>query len=213
MSVSAGSFEHLLSPALAAASAQQCGQLAQYLALVDEYRGVLNLTAFSRPEELALELVVESARLLEFGALPAGLRCVDLGSGVGSPVVTLAVLCPQASFVAVESRQRRAAFLRQVCAALRLSNIEVWGERAELLAEREPGSFGLVTARAFAQPAVLMRLALALLAPEGELRGFYGAQLGEVELAANAAGLRVGASRAYEQRGLQRHIYSARRAI
>jgi 16S rRNA (guanine527-N7)-methyltransferase len=187
--------------------------LAQYLALVDEYRKVLNLTAFSTPEELAGELVAESARLLDFGQFEDGLRCADLGSGVGSPVIALAVLSPQASFVAVESRQRRAAFLRQVCAALRLRNIEVYCGRAEDLARQQAESFDLVTARAFAQPGLLLRTAGALLRPAGELRGFYGAQLADVERAAGESGFLIESSHAYEQRGLLRHCYRARRAI
>jgi 16S rRNA (guanine527-N7)-methyltransferase len=198
---------------LAQAGAEQHLQLARYLALVDEYRRVLNLTAFGGKAGLADELVMESARLLDLLPQRDGLRCVDLGSGVGSPVVPLALLRPGLSFMAIEARERRAAFLRQVNASLKPGNLEVRCQRAEQLIAEAPGAFDVVCARAFAKPAVLFEFADRLLGPQGLLLSFYGPQIGEVEAAAAAAGLRLDIVLPYEHGGLLRHAYRACRAI
>jgi 16S rRNA (guanine527-N7)-methyltransferase len=188
------------------AQAQREG-LARYLALVQDYSHVLNLTAFSTPDQLARELVGEALRLLDLGPLIAGAAVVDLGSGNGSPVVPLAIVCPEVRFTAVESRQRRSAFLRTVQALLGLANLEVWSMRTEDLARARPASFDIVTARAYAKPAALLAHARPLLKPGGEVRGFAGPSLDSVSAAASRLGCTLAAAYAYELGGPQRHVY------
>src|SRR5687767_1646330 len=118
-------------------------RIADYLALVEQYSPALNLTAFRGPAELARELGGESLRLLELGEIADGWICVDLGSGVGTPVVPLALAARKAHFTAVESRMRRAAFLQQVMAQVHIDNLRVLEQRTEQLIKDEPASFDL----------------------------------------------------------------------
>src|SRR5512132_3934737 len=76
--------------------------------------------------------------------IPLGSRVADVGSGAGLPGVPLAVAVPNASFVLVEPRRSRAAYLESVGADLRLTNIEVRMARAERVGDR----FDAVVARA-----------------------------------------------------------------
>ena len=89
-------------------------------------------------------------------ALPSG-PCLDFGSGAGFPGLILAACRPHQDFLLVESRQRKAAFLRQATAAMGLTRCHVlasrWGSDG-----LEPSSdagdterlrpFSVVTARA-----------------------------------------------------------------
>jgi len=74
----------------------------------------------------------------------------DLGSGGGSPAIPLQVAHPAKRLVMVESRERKAAFLRQVIRELPLSGSEVEVSRIESLAAepRHAGVADLVTVRA-----------------------------------------------------------------
>jgi 16S rRNA (guanine527-N7)-methyltransferase len=116
-------------------------------------------------------------------ALPAfkdGDRVADLGSGAGVPALWLALACPEAHFVLIESSLRRAAFLRSAIQTLALTErAEVVEDRAEAYAHgpaRE--AFQLVTARSFAAPPVTAEIAAGLVcvgghavvssSPEGE---------------------------------------------
>ncbi|MCC7479024.1 class I SAM-dependent methyltransferase [bacterium] len=165
--------------------AQKLGSLAEYLAIVEHYRRVLNLTAFAGAEQLTRELVGEAARLLELGPIEPGWKVLDLGSGVGTPVIPLAILCPEASFIGIESRERRAVYLQQARARLRLENLSFINGRVEELSVEHAMAYDLVTARAFAQPEQLLRLAMPLLRTSGELRGYLsGVQRLDPELLA-----------------------------
>jgi 16S rRNA (guanine527-N7)-methyltransferase len=187
---------------------EQLDRLARYLALVDEYAATLNLTGFGAdPARLAVELIGEALRLYDLAEIAAGVRAVDLGSGNGSPVVVLAVLCPEARFTAVEARKRRAVFLRTVQVKLGLANLAVAEQRVELLAAEQPADFDLVTSRAFAPLNRLLPLARLLLAHGGELRGYLGAEAGSLSPQAQAAGYTISACLKYEIDGNARHIY------
>ncbi len=203
----------VLAEMLPAASEGQRHQLAEYLALVDHYNRILNLTAFNGERELAGELVYEAARLFELGPIEPGWKVLDLGSGVGTPVIPLAILSPEARFAGIEARERRSVFLRQVKAKLRLENFEVLQQRVEELSVEHAMAYDLITARAFAQPAELLRLAMPLLKTSGELRGYLsGVQVLEPELL-EAQGLSLAASLEYTIPGgsASRVVYRLRR--
>ncbi|HES58254.1 MAG TPA: 16S rRNA (guanine(527)-N(7))-methyltransferase RsmG, partial [Firmicutes bacterium] len=182
----------------------------QYVRLIERYAGTLNLTAITGGEDLADELVLEALRLLDLGEFSHGASVADLGSGNGSPVVPLAACCPGARFSAIESRQRRAAFIATVKAALDLENLDVLGYRVEQVAGRQPHAFDCAMSRAFARPPEMIQQALALLKPEGELRGFAGADTSELELAVAAWGLRDLRVIGYDHEAGRRHVWRAR---
>lgn len=186
-------------------------QLTAYLQLVEQYSGALNLTAFRGAAELRRELGEESLRLLELGDIADGSSCVDLGSGVGTPVVPLALAVPGAQFTAVEARARRCDFLRMCAASLRLTNLRVLEQRTEQLIKDEPASFDLVTARAYAAPDVLCAHAAALLKPGGELRGYSGATMEEVECATQAHRFAILRVLPYSVGDSKRHMYLLRK--
>jgi 16S rRNA (guanine527-N7)-methyltransferase len=187
-------------------------RLAQYADLVTQYDATARLTGFTTVEQLVEELVVEGARLLELGPLAAGMRCVDLGSGNGSPVVPLAVLSPQAQFTAIEANQRKAAFLGIVATSLGLGNLRTVTTSVQQWVKELAEPYDCLTSRAFAPPAKLFPLAKKLLGPGGEVRGFFGAELGDIEQAAQAAGFGVAQAIPYAAGESQRMIYQLRQA-
>lgn len=74
----------------------------------------------------------------------------DLGSGGGSPAIPLQVVHPARRLVMVESRDRKAAFLREVVRELPVLGAEVEVSRIESVAgePRNAGTADLVTVRA-----------------------------------------------------------------
>ena len=93
-----------------------------------------------------------------------GRTVLDLGSGAGFPGLILATACA-ARFVLLESRRKRANFLRLTAAELGLANVAVDATR------RGPTdlapTFDVVLGRAFAKPAQFYRSAAAALRPHG----------------------------------------------
>ena len=99
---------------------------------------------------------------------------VDVGSGGGSPGIPLGIVLG-IPVTLVESVGRKAAFLRETCAALGLE-AEVVEQRAEEFG-RGAGRdrYPLATARALAPPAVAAELTLPLVRPGGHLVLWVGA--------------------------------------
>jgi 16S rRNA (guanine527-N7)-methyltransferase len=195
---------------LPTASFDQCRQLARYLNYVVEYSAVLNLTGLRDLGEMADGLVEEALKLLELADIDADWQAIDLGSGNGSPVVPLALLCSEAHFHAIEARERRAAFLSAVRAGLHLANLTVHHARVEEIVVAQPEAFDLVTSRAFAPPERLLPLAVQLMRDGGEVRGFTGADLAPLMEAARQCGLTVEKTLRYTQHGEARHVYLLR---
>jgi 16S rRNA (guanine527-N7)-methyltransferase len=134
-------------------------------------------------------------------ALPAGARVADIGSGAGLPGLVWALARPDIDMTLVEPLLRRATFLEEAVAELRLARVHVVRARAEELRGR--AAFDVVTARAVAALDRLARWALPLCAPGGVVLALKGASAAE-ELAAAARTLdRLGAgARSVEAFGL-----------
>ena len=102
---------------------------------------------------------------------PSSGTIVDLGSGGGLPGLVMAAAWPDTTWVLLDGRDLRAAFLHDAVARLGWAErVTVLGERAER-AGRGPlrHRCSLVVARAFGPPATTAECAAPLLVPGGHL--------------------------------------------
>lgn len=133
----------------------------------------VSLSAITEEEDVAVKHFADS--LTAVSLLPQGARVLDIGSGCGFPAVPLAIARQDASFVLLDSVQKKTAFLADACAELGLKNITVRTERAEVLAHGdERASFDVVTARAVSALRVLTELAVPFLKTGGILIAYKG---------------------------------------
>jgi 16S rRNA (guanine527-N7)-methyltransferase len=156
--------------------------LTQYLNLVSRWNRVHNLTGARGNRELLGRHLVES---LAVEPLLAGTRVADVGSGAGFPGIPLAICEPERAFTLIESRAKRANFLRHVVATLALQNVVVVRTRAEDLRGQPP--FDTVLARAVARPAKLLEIVGPLMAEGSILLLLTSSELAK-SLAAPVAG-------------------------
>ena len=156
-------------------------KLLAYYQLLARWNRKINLTSLSDPSEaidrLLLEPVVASA------ALPVGARLLDLGSGGGSPAIPLALALGSPSLVMVESRSRKAAFLREAARVVDIDAV-VEVERFEALDGRSAyrGLMDLVSIRAVRMDAATLDVAARFLRPGGLLALFASAPPAEVPI-------------------------------
>ena len=177
-------------------------QLLDYIALIEKWNNVYNLTAIRARERMVSEHLLDSlavARHIPPGAL------LDLGSGAGLPGIPLRVVRPDLRVTVLESNHKKCAFLKQATIELALSEVEVICQRAETF--RPPSGFDSVISRAVADLATLASLSLPLLAPGGRLFAMKGVEPRD-ELAAIGATVRVEAVIRLDVPGLkaQRHL-------
>ena len=146
-------------------------RLETYLDLLARWNQRINLTALPidpLTDEAVDRLVVEP---LEAAKHVRGTDrvAVDVGSGGGSPAIPLKLAAPHMHMVLVESKVRKAAFLREAVRTLGLEGIEVANCRFEAF---ESAPVPLVTLRAVRLDLNLLMGISSLLEPGGRVFWF-----------------------------------------
>ena len=107
------------------------------------------------------------------------LKLLDAGSGGGLPGVALAICRPELDVTCVDAVAKKAAFIQQAAATLKLPNLRGLHARVESLG----GPFDLITSRAFASLADFTAWSTQALAPHGVWMAMKG-KLPDEEIAA-----------------------------
>jgi 16S rRNA (guanine527-N7)-methyltransferase len=150
------------------------GKLLAYLRLLQHWNRRINLTSLSDSDEAIDRLLLEPVAAAAY--LPRAVPLADLGSGGGSPAIPLALALGSSELLMVESRTRKAAFLREAAREAGLI-ATVESDRFEIVAGRAEYArrYGLVSVRAVRPDAALMTSASSLLYSGGRLALFTAA--------------------------------------
>jgi 16S rRNA (guanine527-N7)-methyltransferase len=154
--------------------------LARYLALLAKWNRTINLTSLpvDPPSDLAVDrLVIEPlAAVAELGAEDR--TVIDVGSGGGSPAFPMKLAAPASQLILVESKSRKAAFLREVARDLALSGVTVEARRIEELPDPHVGA-DLATVRAVRLDASILGAIRRQVRVDGRLFWFRSGGQGE----------------------------------
>lgn len=176
----------------------QVGLLLAYVDLLQRWNRVYNLTALRDPADMLSHHLIDCLAVLpplrrwwgqQAGGADRPARVLDVGSGGGLPGVVLAVLQPGWQVDCVDTVAKKASFIRQVSAELRLPGLRGLHARVESLPVPQDG-YPLITARAFASLVDFTSLTRPLLAPGGAWMAMKG-KLPADELAALPADIEV----------------------
>jgi 16S rRNA (guanine527-N7)-methyltransferase len=148
-------------------------RLASFIGLLAKWDARLNLTGFALdpPSEEALKrLLIEPIAAAPLIPAQVGVL-IDVGSGGGSPAIPLKLARPDIHFVLLESKARKAAFLREAVRHLELEGVEVVTGRFDEVASRPEfkGKADLVTVRAVRLDNDFWTSSAAVLKPDGGL--------------------------------------------
>ena len=167
-------------------------QLLAYMDLIAKWTKVYNLTAVRDAQEMLTHHVLDSLAVIaplrrELAKLPTSApRLLDVGSGAGLPGVVIAIVCPEVSVTCVDTVAKKAAFIQQAAATLRLPNLKGLHARVESLTE----PFDVVSSRAFASLVDFTTWSRQALAPHGVWLAMKGKHP-EAELAALPSDVQV----------------------
>jgi 16S rRNA (guanine527-N7)-methyltransferase len=146
----------------------QLDLLSSYLALLQRWNATYNLTAVRDPAQMLTHHLADCLAVVEplrhRLANRGNARLLDVGSGGGLPGVVLAILQPALDVTCVDTVGKKAAFVRQVAAELKLRNLHAEHARVETLAD---AGFDVIVSRAFASLADFIRLTRERRAPGG----------------------------------------------
>jgi 16S rRNA (guanine527-N7)-methyltransferase len=135
-------------------STTQKEQLLVYLALIQKWTQVYNLTAVRDPVEMLTHHLLDSLAVVNPLLLQlrgpqmrrTGLRLLDVGSGAGLPGIVIAICCPDITVHCVDTVAKKAAFIQQVAVSLKLPNLRGIHARVEALTD----TYDVISSRAFA---------------------------------------------------------------
>ena len=159
----------------------QVVQLLDFLALLQKWNKVYNLTAVRDPQEMLTHHLLDSLaavaplqrHLAQHTSASAHasagqgassghpVRLLDVGSGGGLPGVVFAICCPQLDVHCVDTVGKKAAFVQQAAATLGLRHLHGIHARVESLVQ----PFDVVSCRAFASLADFTAWSRPALAP------------------------------------------------
>jgi len=159
-------------------SAEQFVLFRKYLEHLFFRRGRLNLISRNDYQHIAARHFLES--LLALPYLPRQrFEACDVGSGAGFPGIPLRIARPEMALTLVESKQKKADFLRTVVSDLGLANVKVLAVRAETMRGR---SFDVILSRAAGSIRDLLVITAPLMKADG-LMVFYKGHKGQGEIA------------------------------
>jgi 16S rRNA (guanine527-N7)-methyltransferase len=132
---------------------RQVNLLLDYLGLLQKWNKVYNLTAVRDPAEMMTHHLLDSLAaitplLKQVGDRPV--KLLDVGSGGGLPGVVIAIACPQIDVTCVDTVAKKAAFIQQAAATLKLPNLRGLHARVESLNALSGQGYDVVCSRAFA---------------------------------------------------------------
>lgn len=177
-------------------------KLLAYLALLDKWNRVYNLTAVRDTERMVSHHLLDSLAAVPF--FQPGV-VLDVGSGGGLPGIPLAIARPELQVTLIDSVAKKTAFLLQAKAELGLANLNVMTGRVEDF--RPETGFDVITSRAFSDLKEFVLLTRHLLNPGGRwlaMKGLYPSE----EIASMPPGVKVSANHALRVPGLDasRHL-------
>ena len=153
----------------------QVGQLLDYMALIQKWTKVYNLTAVRDAGEMLTHHLLDSLAALpplrrQLANVPQSahaeaqkIKLLDVGAGAGLPGVVIAICCPDIDVDCVDTVAKKAAFIQQVAVTLKLVNLRGIHARVETLTT----PYSVVTSRAFASLSDFVTWSAAALAQQG----------------------------------------------
>ena len=127
----------------------QLAQLLEFLALLQKWNKVYNLTAVRNPQDMLTHHLLDSLSViasLRRHTQGRAVKLLDVGSGGGLPGVAIAIFCPEMDVTCVDAVAKKTAFIQQVAGALALPNLHTRHARIETI--HTP--YDVIVSRAFA---------------------------------------------------------------
>ncbi|KQQ32785.1 16S rRNA (guanine(527)-N(7))-methyltransferase RsmG [Duganella sp. Leaf126] len=151
-------------------SAAQVEKLLDYLALLNKWNAVYNLTSVRDPLQMVTLHLLDS--LAAVPAFKDAKNVLDVGAGGGLPGMVLAISRPDMKVSMIDTVHKKTAFLNQVKAELELVNVTVYTKRVEQLEVNT--KFDVITSRAFADLSDFVNWSGHLLAEGGQFIALKG---------------------------------------
>ena len=149
-----------------------------YSLMLKERNKVVNLTAITDDEGIAVKHFVDSLTLYPYIREFNSKSLIDIGTGAGFPGIPIKIICPDIKVTLVDSLEKRITFLNDVINELGLKDITAIHMRAEEIGKdkNHREKYDIATARAVASIPVLLEYCLPLVKVDGYFLAMKGSK-------------------------------------
>ncbi len=167
----------------------QISQLILYFEMLVEKNRVMNLTAITDFEEVAVKHFIDSLAIVKVIDFECVDSVADIGTGAGFPGIPIKIMFPHVDVLLADSLNKRVLFLRDVISTLNLKEVQAVHGRAEDLGRdvNYRDKFDLCVSRAVANMSVLLEYCIPFVKPDGKFVSYKaGNSKEEIALAKKA---------------------------
>lgn len=164
-------------------SEKQLEQFNRYYELLVEWNKVMNLTAITEPQEVAVKHMIDSLTAYDASLFTEGATVIDVGTGAGFPGLPLKIFAPGIKLTLMDSLNKRVRFLQTVVDELGLQEVACVHARAEEGARNKAyrEQFDIAVSRAVARLPILAEYCLPFVKRGGHFLALKGMQYQEEE--------------------------------
>ena len=186
---------------------KQLQQFGVYFDLLTETNKVMNLTALTSPQDVAVKHFIDSLLCYD-ETIMKGKKLIDVGTGAGFPGIPLKIYDPSLQLILLDSLEKRLKFLQTAVRELQLAEVGFVHMRAEDAGRHKTlrGQADVAVSRAVARLSVLAEYCLPLVKKGGffvALKGSkYKEEIAEAENAVRILGGSVTSVKEVELPGL-----------
>ena len=149
----------------------------EMMLFLQDYCNKVNLTAIRDREGITEKHLIDSVLPLGLWEVPEGTRCLDIGTGAGFPAVPMMIYRRDLRFTLLDSQRKRTDYLGLLTEKLGIKAEIIHGRAEELGRKSEyKGRYGMVTARAVADLATLIKYAAPFLKNGGVFLAMRGSK-------------------------------------
>jgi 16S rRNA (guanine527-N7)-methyltransferase len=168
---------------------ERLNQLGIYAQELKDWNTRINLTALKEDSDIIDKHFIDSLLIFRYEEVIEGARVADVGAGGGFPGIPIKIYRPDIRLSLIESIGKKTRFLNHVVDTLKLDNVEVLNERAEVIGHSKEHReiYDIVVARTVARLPILAEYCLPLVSVGGKFIAYKGQESEvEVEEAKNA---------------------------
>ena len=166
-------------------SENQAEKFRIYYDLLSFYNKKFNITAITEKDEVIKKHFIDS--IYPYKLIKEG-KVADVGAGGGFPSVPLKIMNEKINLTLIEATGKKCEFLKTLVKELKLNDVSVINERAEIVAKNENfrEKFDYVVSRAVAGLNTLTEYCLPFVKKGGEFIAYKGDAKEEIRQAENA---------------------------
>jgi 16S rRNA (guanine527-N7)-methyltransferase len=144
-------------------------KLAFYADEIVSWNEKFNLTSIKDEREIIIKHFIDSLFILTLDIFQGEPRIADIGTGAGLPGIPIALAVPQAKVTLIDSNGKKLEFLNNVKQKLKLDNLSIVQDRAEILSQKQPfrEKYNIAVTRALSDYAIAREVCCGLVKLSG----------------------------------------------